>query len=89
MSVITVLCAVSSHVQRQYHFVYEPKNMTEALSYCRDNYTDLATIDIMEDVTTLNNMADLSKMVYNHVNSLFSTIYSVSLSFYIFDNDSM
>ena len=84
MSVITVLCAVSSYAQRQYHFVYEPKTMTEAQSYCRDSYTDLATIDNMEDVTILNNTADLSKMVYpeySYVNSLFSTIYSVSLSF--------
>ncbi|XP_037628798.1 macrophage mannose receptor 1-like [Sebastes umbrosus] len=57
------LCAVSSPAKRQYHFVYDLKNMTEAQSYCREKYTDLATIDNMEDVKILNNMVDLNKMV--------------------------
>ncbi|KAK1898345.1 P-selectin [Dissostichus eleginoides] len=51
------LSAVSSHAERQYHFVYEAKNMSEAQRYCREKHTDLATVDSMEVVKLLNDMA--------------------------------
>ncbi|KAM8753721.1 L-selectin-like [Acanthopagrus schlegelii] len=70
------LSAVSSQLRRQYHFVYDQKNMAEAQKYCRETYTDLATVDNMEDMTTLINMGDLNKVfqgywigLYDDVNS--------------------
>ncbi|XP_074479946.1 secretory phospholipase A2 receptor-like [Sebastes fasciatus] len=47
-------------LHRQYHYVADPKTWTEAASYCRRTYTDLASIENTEEMNQLMNTVSSS-----------------------------
>ncbi|KAG8006327.1 L-selectin, partial [Nibea albiflora] len=79
----------SSCLLHQYHFVAEPMNWTEAQTFCRQTYTDLATIDNTEEMQQLINTVPSSHQtsdvwigVYSNVSWSWSDGYNGSRADY-------
>ncbi|XP_035258855.1 uncharacterized protein LOC118219635 [Anguilla anguilla] len=58
--IISGLGMPCSCLSRQFHFVNTRKNWTEARSYCREKYTDLAAIGSQEELEALMKTANVS-----------------------------
>ncbi|XP_051722535.1 macrophage mannose receptor 1 isoform X2 [Ctenopharyngodon idella] len=60
-----LLSFTSSQISHQYHFINIRKKWTEAQRFCRENYTDLATVNNAEEMNSLfRTISDVSYDVY-------------------------
>uniref|UniRef100_A0A8C1FRV2 C-type lectin domain-containing protein n=2 Tax=Cyprinus carpio TaxID=7962 RepID=A0A8C1FRV2_CYPCA len=56
--ILTGLFWSSPALSRPYHYINVRMSWPEAQSYCRSKYTDLATVDSMDDVNRMVNIVD-------------------------------
>uniref|UniRef100_A0AAY5KK70 C-type lectin domain-containing protein n=1 Tax=Esox lucius TaxID=8010 RepID=A0AAY5KK70_ESOLU len=56
MILLSGLCSFSSCLSHQYYYVNTNKTWTEAQNYCRETYTDLATISDQNDQDSLTSL---------------------------------
>uniref|UniRef100_A0A8C8BT22 C-type lectin domain-containing protein n=1 Tax=Oncorhynchus tshawytscha TaxID=74940 RepID=A0A8C8BT22_ONCTS len=76
----TGLSILPSSLPHQFHFVNLKKTWTEAQSFCRQNYTDLATIDEdMADMKKLNNTLSAAGWIESAWIGLYNNIWRWSL----------
>ncbi|XP_055065645.1 macrophage mannose receptor 1 isoform X2 [Misgurnus anguillicaudatus] len=60
-----LLTCTLSQIPHQYHIISIGKNWTEAQSYCRAMYTDLATVDNTDEMNSLfKSISDVSQDMY-------------------------
>ncbi|KAK2886074.1 hypothetical protein Q8A67_016911 [Cirrhinus molitorella] len=75
---LTAVLSSSAGALRQYHFVSQQKSWTEAQRYCRENHTDLVTINDMQEQNDTKAQVSNSVSVWIGLRSTDTWIWSLS-----------